>query len=132
MTGSDLAGTYELLICKRACSFAHRRDVFATAILVLYDSAIPQKEVDRIEPTYLYDPLKANACYAVKRNVEAQSYASASEVGVSSWRRSERTIQFLLFHSPDAGYSVELKRTGDLLIGTGRSWGVGMGAPPAE
>jgi hypothetical protein len=129
-TASDVAGTYELILCKGACSFAERRNVFATAFIVLFDGVMPLKDVDRIDPTYLYDPRQINACYVVKRKTDAPSYADAGGIGVSTWQRDGHAIHLLLFHSPDAGYSVEVKRQGTLLAGSGTSSGVGMGAPP--
>ena len=125
------AGTYELIICKSACSFSKPENAFATVSVVLFDRAMTQKDMNRIDQYHHYDP-GTNACYAFKRKVQAQSYAGIEEKGVSLWHLSDHKIWFDLFHSPDAGYVVELKRTGDSLVGTGTSGGVGGGAPPPE
>jgi hypothetical protein len=126
-----VAGTYELIICKSACSFSKPENAFATLVVVLFDRVMTQKDMDRIDPYYHFDP-GVNACYAFSRKAQAQSYAVISEKGVSPWLSSDHKIRFALFRSPDAGYAVELERTGDSLAGTGRSWGAGMGAPPPE
>jgi len=129
---SEVTGTYEFIFCKGTCSFADRGNAFATAVVVLFDGVISQEDTERIDPFYNYDPSEVRACYAVDRQVHAQSYLGISKTGVSPWELSDHTIQFDLFHSPDAGYVVEVDRTGDVLTGTGKSWGAGMGAPPAE
>jgi hypothetical protein len=127
-----VSGTYELLLCKRANStgsFSHPENAFATVVVVLFDAMIARKDVDRISIDPYHDD-RPNACYAFKRKVHAQSYAGISERGVSSWLLRGKTIEFDLFRSPDAGYAVEIQRSGGLLTGTGRSSGVGAGAPP--
>ena len=127
-----VAGTYELIICKSACSFSEPGNVFAKAVIVLLDHVMAQKDVEQINPSAYFGDQPVRACFAVKRNFEAQSYAGIDETGVTAWLISGHTLEFTLFRSPDAGYSVEVERNGDLLAGTGRSWGVGMGAPPPE
>ena len=125
------AGTYQLTICKNACSLSKPHNGFATVAVVLFDRAMTQKDMARIDPYQPYDP-SANACYWFKRKLQAQSYAGIDERGVSSWLLSDHKIQFNLLRSPDASYVVELKRTCDSVVGTGRSGGVGGGAPPPE
>jgi hypothetical protein len=131
-TVSQVAGTYEIIICKRACSFSDRENVIATAALVLFDHVMTLEEWSRIDPNYNYDTRDSNACYTVSRKDGAQTYAGVSKKGISPWVLNGDTIEFNLFRSPDAGYSVEVNQTGNLLAGTGKSWGAGMGAPPKE
>jgi hypothetical protein len=126
----QVAGTYELLICKSTCSFSNQRNAFARAVVVLFDQPIARKPYIARQP-YAIDP-SLKACYLVKRNAKAESYAGIQETGMTSWLLRGHTIQFDLYRSPDARYMVEVERTGDLLVGTGRSWGVGMGAPAPE
>ncbi len=126
-------GTYEFIICKGACSFSDRGNVFATAVVVFFDSVITASDRERIDPFYNYDPSDVRACYAVSRKMQAHSYVGINnKTGVAPWKLDGHTVQFDLFHSPDAGYVVEVNRTGDLLIGTGKSWGAGAGAPPSD
>lgn len=128
-----VTGTYEFIICKGACSFSDRGNVFATAVVVFFDGVITRSDQERIDPFYHYAPSDVRACYAVNRKVQAQSYAGINnKTGVSPWKLDGYTIQFDLFHSADAGYVVAVDRTGDLLTGTGKSWGAGMGAPPPD
>ena len=61
-------GTYELIICKSACSFSKPGNAFATVAVVLFDRAMTQKDMNRIDQYHHYDP-GANACYAFKRRV---------------------------------------------------------------
>src|SRR5258708_4312684 len=125
-------GTYEFIICKGACSFSDRGNVFATAVVVFFDSVITASDRERIDPFYNYDPSDVRACYAVSRKMQAHSYVGINnKTGVAPWKLDGHTVQFDLFHSSDAGYVVEVNRTGDLLIGTGKSWGAGAGAPPS-
>jgi len=127
-----VAGTYELIICKGECSFSKPKNVIATAVVVLFDRMMTLKDMARIGPDYHYYTHDVNACYAVKLKAPAQSYAGVNRIGITPWVLDGHTIRFDLFHSPDAGYAVEVVRTGDVLAGTGTSWGAGMGAPPPE
>jgi hypothetical protein len=131
-SGKDQAitGTYEFIICKGACTFSDRGNVFATAVVAFFDGPITWSDRQRIKPIYRYDPSDVRACYAVSRKVQVKSYLGIQKTGVSEWKFDGHTLQFMLFHSADAGYVVEVDRTGDLLIGTGKSWGVGGGAAP--
>ena len=126
------AGSYELLICKRACSFSNRDAVIATAHVVLLEHVMSPKEAQQFNPLFNANSSGSNACYTVERTDAAKTYAGISKAGISQWVINGRTMQFSLFRSPDAGYAVELERTGSSLAGTGRSWGVGMGAPPKD
>ena len=73
----EVAGTYELIICKSACSFSDPTNVFARAILVLLDQAMTKKDADRIDPFYPVPPEELpNGCYFLKRNSLAQFFGS--------------------------------------------------------
>lgn len=129
--GREVTGTYEFIICKGACSFSDRGNVFATAVVVFFDRVISRRDKERIDPYYHYDP-SDRACYAVDLKVHAQSYVGAQKTGISPWKLIGQTIEFDLFHSADAGYVVDVDRTGDVFTGTGISQGAGVGAPPPE
>lgn len=127
-----VAGTYEIIICKSNCSFSDPSNVFATTVVVLFDRAMSQEDMSRLDPFYHYDPSDVRACYAVDLKAHAQSYVGINKTGVSPWELTGNKIRFDLFHSPDAGYAVDIEHTGELMTGTGRSWGAGMGAPPPD
>jgi hypothetical protein len=129
---SEIAGTYELIICKTACSFSNRDNVIAKADIVFLDHMMSLEEAQHINPLYNADTRDSNACYTVERSDEAKTYAGVRKTDTSRWLISGNTIKFDLFRSPDAGYAAEVKRTGSSLLGTGESWGVGMGAPPKD
>ena len=129
---SAVTGTYEFIICKGTCSFSDRGNVFATAVVVFFDGVINRKDKERIDPYSHYDPSDVRACYMVDVKAHAQSYLGINKFGVSPWNLNGKTLQFDLFHGIDAGYVVEVDRTGDVFTGIGISQGAGMGAPPPE
>jgi hypothetical protein len=119
-----VAGTYDLLICKRQCSFTERTNVLRTAAIVIFDHVMKRKDVQRIDSTYLdfrYDPAKA--CYLL-------TYPNRQTSGVTAWMLDGEFVSFTLMHSPDAWYSVRVERKGDLLRGTGNFWTAGVAPPP--
>src|ERR1700693_2679700 len=98
-----VTGTYEFIICKGACSFSDRANVFATAVVVLFDTVISRAEKERIDPIYHSDPNDVRACYAVIRKVQAPSYVGINnKTGLSPWNLNGKTLQFELFHGIDA------------------------------
>jgi hypothetical protein len=76
--GREVTGTYEFIICKGACSFSDRRNVFATAVVVFFDGVISRRDKECIDPYYHYDP-SDRACYAVDLKVHAQSYVGGNK-----------------------------------------------------
>jgi hypothetical protein len=67
-----ISGTYEFIVCKGACSFSDRGNVFATAVVVFFDGVMTPSDQERIDP-YHYDPIDVRACYVVSRKPQAQS-----------------------------------------------------------
>lgn len=43
-----VTGTYEFIICKGACSFSDRGNVFATAVVVFFDGMMTQNRVEMV------------------------------------------------------------------------------------
>jgi hypothetical protein len=43
----EVAGTYELIICKSACSFSEPGNVVATGVVVLFDHVMAREDVER-------------------------------------------------------------------------------------
>ena len=119
-----VAGTYELLICKGACSFAERGNVVRTAVIVVFGRGMKRKDVERIDSSYLdFRYGEANACYML-------TYPDRQRAGVTSWTLDRQTLAFSLMHSPDSWYSVRVERKGDLLKGLGNFWSAGVAPPP--
>jgi hypothetical protein len=129
-TVSQVAGAYELIICNRACSFSNRESVFATARVMLFDRVLTLEEMKRINPVFI-DTHDVKAYYEVNAQAGAQSYLRTG-ANIGTWEANGSTLRFNLFRSPDAGYAVAVERAGNLLRGSGQSWGFGMSAPPKE
>jgi hypothetical protein len=121
--GGEVAGTWQLIICKSECSFSSRQNVFATATVVLFDRVLTLEEMQRINPIYI-NTHDVNACYEVDAQAGARSYVRI-KTNYGTWESTDNTVRFQLFRSPDAGYSVVIERFGNTLKGSGTSWGVG-------
>jgi hypothetical protein len=137
----EVAGTYELLICKSACSFSDPHNAFTRATVVLLDHALTRGERELIDPDY-HPPDRASApvprrppefemrgCFSLKHLAKAQSFAQIKTTGATPWQFKDGTLRFELYRSPDAGYFVELERKGRLLGGKGVSFGAGVANP---
>jgi hypothetical protein len=128
----SLAGTYKIVICRKACDRPER--ALASGRLVLEDSAYPLAELP--EPARAHVERRAfilavihaqrapNACFVLDRTPRANTYAGITRVGVTKWLGdSGGTIRLPLFHSPDAGYVATLSIRDGEIHGRGRSWG---------
>jgi hypothetical protein len=125
------AGTYELLICKDACSFSEANNVLVKGRLVLFADKLEKIDLDRFdERRFDYHFGEAiDGCYTLETVHNSEIYAGIEKVGLTSWSQQGDEFQFSLYHSPDAGYQATVKRTTDGLSGNGNSWGAGVAAP---
>jgi hypothetical protein len=123
-----VAGTYELLICKSACSFADPQNAFTRATVVLLDHTLPREERDLIDP-YYHGSGVAKGCFSLKHLAKAESFAQIKTTGATPWQFKDGTLRFELYRSPDAGYFVELERRRGVLLGKGVSFGAGVANP---
>ena len=127
---SEVAGTYELLVCKTACSFADPDAAFAKGIVVLFDKAMTPKEIERVDPSHFVWPNEVvRACFAGQNFKGADSFAFGERVGATHWSLQGKLLNFELLRSVDAGYEVDVERDGRNLVGKGTSWGAGVAAP---
>src|SRR5262245_37957516 len=114
-TVGEVAGTYDLIICKSTCSFSDSANVFAKAVVVLLDHEMARKDVERIDPECLDVDCRnepATGCYSLKKIANAESFAASMRTGITPWRLFGETLEFNLFHTVDAGYVVNLEREG--------------------
>jgi len=137
----EVAGTYELLICKNACSFSDPQNAFTRATVVLHDRPLTREERELIDPDYR-PPDRASTpvpprplefqlrgCFSLKHLAKAQSFVQIKTTGATPWQFKDGTLRFELYRSPDAAYLVELERKGGLLVGRGVSFGAGVANP---
>lgn len=117
-------GTYDMIICKKRCSFADTTAVIATARVVLSSQALPIRDRDQVYP-FLIQPEEARACFVTKEVRKADTFAALSPSGFSAWKVTKSEIEFSLFRSADAGYTVDAKLNTDGFVGHGTSWGAG-------
>lgn len=136
----ELAGTYEIRVCRGACGSPEA--AVARGHLVLEAEPFPMSDVPEPARSYIErselillisddaitDP---NSCFVLERPRGAQSYAGISPVGFTRWKPDTAAdLRVRFFHSPDAGYVARLSVGGDQIHGRGRSWGFGTGDPP--
>jgi hypothetical protein len=120
----ELAGTYEVLICRGGCadwdtSRAHVRGRF-----VLVESSLPQKPQDPFRINGI-----PNGCFVLSHVLERRdSYAGMWTDGFFHWQRasSGNAISFPIYVGVDAGYDLTLWPVSGGFRGVGHSWGVGV------
>jgi hypothetical protein len=127
------AGSYEVRICKKACTAADDESVLVKGYVVLFEKALAEDVAGRL-PSGSFDHLlykSFNACFALQKvpGRAYKGYAGIQKSGVTFWSAAGEELQLSLMRSPDAGYGVSLRPTAMGLEGEGRSWGAGVAAP---
>ena len=127
---SDVAGTYEILICKHACSFEHPGTTFAKGVIVLFDEPMSPQEIKRVDPFFHSWPNEViRACFSGEQAGHLSSFAFIQQTGATPWSAKGQLLTFELFRSPDARYEVEARREGTHFSGKGISSGGGGNEP---
>jgi hypothetical protein len=137
----EVAGTYEVMVCRDRCDASRPEEALARGHLVLeaarYDfSDVPEPARSYIQRhEFILAVIDAerspNACFVIENTRRAATYAGAAPVGVTKWEADSTGATTLpLFHSPDAGYIATVSIRGRELRGRGRSWGSGTGDGP--
>lgn len=126
-----IAGTYDILICNGTCSFDKQTNAITKGRIVLFASELKQADLQRFDENRLrhHHGEAINGCFTLETVGKPSSYAGVEKLGLTSWSEQGGQYRFSLFHSPDAGYEVSVKRTRAGLAGTGSSWGAGVAAP---
>jgi hypothetical protein len=126
----DVSGTYELIVCKEACSFDNPQAAIAHGVIVLFNKPLSHSDVQKIDPYHFSEPYEVvRACFAGHESKDAESFAFGGSAGARSWSLKGNTLTFSLLRSIDAGYSVDAEYKGDSFSGKGASWGAGVAAP---
>lgn len=129
--GDAIAGTYDILICKGACSFDEQANVVVKGQIVLFADVLGKSDLKRFDENRFFnhhgEPI--NGCFTLHSVAKSSTYAGIEKIGVTSWSRYRQQYSFSLFHSPDASYPVTVERTMVGFSGTGASWGGGLGPP---
>ena len=127
---ADVAGSYEILVCKTGCAFGDSQAPAALGTVVLFDAPLSTSDVVDIDPFHFGTPDETlRACFSGMQYENAETLAFGSKRGVSGWEYKHNQLTFQLLRSIDAGYEATLQREGELLRGTGTSWGAGEAAP---
>ena len=131
----SLEGTYALQVCRVRCAGPEDANTLAVGHLVLLDSAVDtatfrqQDSAGRILADlfiFEYADAPPNGCFVwTERRSKPPSYATILGGGLIHWSRSNDTIRFRLYGSPDAGHFVRLAVQPQRLVGRGMSWGAG-------
>ena len=126
----DTSGTYELIVCKNACSFENPKTVIARGVVILFENSLSRTDVEKLDPFHFREPNEGiRACFAGESSKGAESLAFGRKTGVTVWSLNDKTLSFFLFRSVDAGYSVDVQYSGNAFSGKGVSWGAGVAAP---
>lgn len=130
---SQLVGTYEVVICRGACSFASGGNAVAEGHFVLLGKGLEQAEANRLDMFFerALSRRDANGCYNLKRlsNHDYVGYANTRGPALTIWSLTNGELHLSLFRSTDAGYEVVLRGNAGALSGTGQSWGAGVAEP---
>lgn len=127
------AGTYEVWICKTACSVIDEESVVVKGHVVLFTATLEKNELARFSSAslrYLRDK-PPNACFALEKlpGSAYHGYAGIQESGLTVWSVTGDELKLTLMRSPDAGYRVSVRPTATGFEGEGTSWGAGAAAP---
>jgi hypothetical protein len=118
---NGVPATYELLICKSACSFSDPGSDYQRATVVLLGHTMTRKDVESIDVSYFdygHDPAKG--CYRIAYFSKGQSDPlRETRTGAMPWRLRGDTLELTLLHSVDAFYIVSLKQIRGRLEGRG-------------
>ena len=121
------AGTYEVLICKGACSFTERANVVVKGVLVWMPAAFTSTEVTELRTHGFervhYSDGEPNACFVLRTVVKDRTYAGLVRTGITSWSLNGSNLWIDFYTSPDAGYVATVRFTGERLEGEGDSLG---------
>jgi hypothetical protein len=120
--GARVGGNYQLLVCREGCGGGDTSRAYIVGTLVLGDTSIHSRRGISLADG------SSNGCFQLERIKEMKdSYAGIMRGARVRWKRVAQSdsITFPLYRSPDAGYEVQLVRSGDTFKGTGRSWGAG-------
>lgn len=131
--GEDLAGTYQVMICRGPCSFASVGNAVIEGSVVLLANEMQPSEASKLDPSFkpFLSGGNANGCYVLRRlsNIGYVGYANTRGSALTVWSQTTGDLHLSLFRSPDAGYEVVLRGDARALSGTGQSWGAGVAAP---
>jgi hypothetical protein len=127
---SDVPGVYELLVCKGPCGFHAPANVVVKGTLVLAGEPFTREALDELSVLFSHVSDKdANACFAVKRLKEAETYAGLIELGLTAWSVRGNRLSVELYSSSDAWHFVSASLVPGGFEDVGRSDGVGAGDP---
>jgi hypothetical protein len=127
----NTAGTYDILVCDGSCSFRDATNVIVKGQIVLFEKPLETSDLQRFDESRFSHHFgeAINGCFTLETLRKSSIYAGGENIGVTSWSEQAGHLRFSLYHSPDAGYSVTVERTGSGLTGSGSSWGAGIAAP---
>ena len=132
-TETQLAGTYQVIICRGPCSFASVKNAVVEGVFVLLADRIERSEGQKLDVGFqpVLSGGKANGCYLLRRlaNRDYAGYANTRGPALTVWSQRNDGLHLALFRSTDAGYEVVLRGDTGALSGTGQSWGAGVAAP---
>jgi hypothetical protein len=129
----DVAGSYDLLVCKGACDFSSPKNVLVRGFVILEAEEFSTSEI--MEPirqvfgfgySFAQDP---RGCFVLETLEQNRTYAGIIPIGFTAWSWQDRSITFELYASPDAFYTTWVKLTKEGFSGQGASSGVGAAAP---
>jgi len=130
---AEAPGTYEILICKAACSFADVRNVAVKGVLVLMPTALTPDVVRQLEGADFEvmntRPADPNACFVLETIDHEWTLAGIDRLGLTVWSIDRKRLHFSLYGSPDAFHVVSAKLTSEGFSGYGGDAGLGSLEP---
>lgn len=123
----QVAGVYELLICKGSCMFGDNRNVVVRGNIVLLANPLHREDIDRLDKAYYPTRYKEvpNGCFALARLPDRaySGLAGADSFGVTAWLMNGSTLRLALAHTSDAGYDATVQPVPEGFEGRGITWG---------
>ena len=139
----NIAGTYEVMICRRSCVPQEAGEVLTRGYLVLEPGTFPLSSLpDRAQQYFRrYTAFLAlgegegppNACFVFDSPASTGVATRSEPVGVTRWKRdSADSIQIRLLRRTHTSYTAQVSVHGDELHGRGDSWNWRSGDGRAE
>jgi hypothetical protein len=125
---SSPAGTYRVVICKRApCSVEDTANVVVRGLVVLSDTSYSGAARDTSGAGRGRRDMRSSGCFALEAvKAVTRTFAGIMAADQFQWSSVNDTLTFPLFAASDADHVVTATVNGDALTGVGRS--VGRGA----
>src|SRR6187399_2153806 len=117
---APVPGTYDILICKSACSFDSAENILVRGTLVLEAAPFqpPDSPFRNLNDMRYYNGFLtvgdvANSCFVLETIEPNRTYAGSLPAGFTNWSVEADAVRFKLYASPDASFTAKVSFDGE-------------------